>query len=68
VFRSLALENGGAALLEVTQVRAAAAQDPQAVAERELQQARVQGSAAVMAYVEEMRRTADVRKNPKAFE
>ena len=68
VFRSLALENGGAALLEVTQVRAAGAQDPQALAERELQQARTQGTAAVMAYVEEMRRTADVRKNPKAFE
>ena len=68
VFRALALENGGAALLEVTQVRAATAQDPQALAERGLQQARVQGTAAVMAYVDEMRRTADVRKNPKAFE
>jgi peptidyl-prolyl cis-trans isomerase D len=68
VFRSLALENGGAALLEVTQVRAATAQDPQALAQRALQQGRAQGTGAVLAYVDEMRRTADVRKNPKAFE
>jgi peptidyl-prolyl cis-trans isomerase D len=68
VVRALALENGGAAVLEVTQARAGAVQDPQVLAERTQQQARAQGTGAVMAYVDEMRRTADVRTNPKAFE
>jgi peptidyl-prolyl cis-trans isomerase D len=63
----LALNDGGAAIVGVSAVRTAA-HDRQAQSDRALQEARRQGSAAVLAYVEEVRRTADVRKNPKAFE
>jgi hypothetical protein len=63
------MADGGAALLAVTAVRtAAAAQDPQSQADRVQQQAIRQGTGDVLAYVSEVRRTADVRKNPKAFE
>jgi peptidyl-prolyl cis-trans isomerase D len=69
VYRALTMADGGAALLAVTAVRtAAAAQDPQSQADRVQQQAIRQGTGDVLAYVSEVRRTADVRKNPKAFE
>ncbi len=68
VFRALALDNGDAAVVAVMAVRSAPAQDAAAQSDRALQQARSQGMADVMAYVDEVRRTATVRKNPKAFE
>ena len=68
VFRALALENGDAAVVAVMAVRSAPAHDAAAQADRALQQARSQGMADVTAYVDEVRRTATVRKNPKAFE
>ncbi|HEY8052328.1 MAG TPA: peptidyl-prolyl cis-trans isomerase [Steroidobacteraceae bacterium] len=68
VYRALALENDSAAVVVVTRVRTAPARDPQAQAERAQSQVRNEGLAAVMAYVDEVRRTATVRKNPKAFD
>ena len=57
------------ALIAVLAVRTgAAAPDPQSQADRMQQQAGREGVGDVLAYVGEVRRTADVRKNPKAFE
>ncbi|HEY0767141.1 MAG TPA: peptidyl-prolyl cis-trans isomerase [Steroidobacteraceae bacterium] len=68
VFRALTLGDGGAALVAVTRVRTAAAHDQQTQANRALQETERQGTDDAMAYLEEVRRTAQVRKNPKAFE
>ena len=69
VYRTLPMSDGGAALVAVTAVRTgAAAPDPQQQADRLQQEAGREGVGDVMAYVGEVRRTADVRKNPKAFE
>src|SRR3984885_12111405 len=67
-FTALALKDGGAAVVAVSAVRSAAVPDNQAQGARQEQEAQRLGSAEVLAYVEEMRRTATVRKNPKAFE
>ena len=67
-FRALALNDGGAAVVAVTAVRTAPAHDPKGQADRAVQEAQNLGQNEVMAYVAEVRRTADVRKNPKAFE
>jgi peptidyl-prolyl cis-trans isomerase D len=66
--RALPLSDGGAALVAVTGVRTAAAQDKEAQSSRALQESERLGTAATLAYVDEVRRTASVRKNPKAFE
>ena len=68
VFRTVSLSDGGAAILAVTAVRTAAAHGRPPPADLALQEAQRQGMAEARAYVEEARRTADVRKNPKAFE
>src|SRR5213080_3153919 len=68
VFRELSLSDGGAALVEVTRVRTAAAHDEETQITRARQEADRLGTDDAGAYLEEMRRTADVRKNPKAFE
>ena len=69
VFRALPMKDGGAALVAVTAVRTAtAAPAAQQQADRALQEAGREGVGDLMAYVGEVRRTADVRKNPKAFE
>jgi len=68
VFRALALGDGGAAVVAVTRVRTAAEHDQRMQADRAVQESERQGTDEAMAYVEEVRRTADVRKNPKAFE
>jgi peptidyl-prolyl cis-trans isomerase D len=67
-FRALTLSDGGAALIAVSAVRTAAAHDNEAQANRALQETERLGTGAAMAYVDEVRRTASVRKNPKAFE
>ena len=67
-FHALTLNDGGAALIAVSAVRTAAAHDNEAQAGRAQQESERLGSGAVLAYVDEMRRTATVRKNPKAFE
>ena len=66
--RAVALNDGGAALIAVSAVRTAAAHDNEAQATRALQETERLGTGATMAYVDEVRRTASVRKNPKAFE
>jgi peptidyl-prolyl cis-trans isomerase D len=67
-FHALTLNDGGAALIAVSAVRTAAAHDNEAQAGRAQQESERLGSGAVLAYVDEVRRTASVRKNPKAFE
>jgi hypothetical protein len=52
----------------VSAVRTAPAGDDKTQFERGLREAQNQGQSEVMAYLDEMRRTADVKKNPKAFE
>lgn len=69
VYRALAMADGGAAVVAVTAVRTgAAAPDAQAQADRLQQQSVREGTGDVLAYMREVRRTADVKKNPKAFE
>jgi peptidyl-prolyl cis-trans isomerase D len=69
VYIALPLSTGGAAVAAITQVRTGpASQDAQAEAERVQEQAGRAGLAEALAYVAEMRRTASVRTNPKAFE
>jgi len=67
-FRALTLNDGGAALIAVSAVRTATAHDNEAQAGRVQQESDRLGSGAAFAYVAEVRRTANVRKNPKAFE
>jgi peptidyl-prolyl cis-trans isomerase D len=67
--RALTLNDGGAALVVVSAVRTGAApQDGAAQASRSQQESERLGTATALAYVDEVRRTASVRKNPKAFE
>ena len=68
-YRAISMADGGAAVVAVTAVRTGAvAPDPQQQADRLQQQALRQGTGDVRAYISEVRRTANVRKNPKAFE
>ena len=67
-FRALTLNDGGAALIAVSAVRTAAAHDNEAQTNRAQQESERLGTGATLAYVDEVRRTASVRKNPKAFE
>jgi peptidyl-prolyl cis-trans isomerase D len=67
-FQALSLGDGGAAVVAVSAARVAAAHDAEAQTERALQEAQRLGTSTVLAYIEEVRRTATVRKNPKAFE
>ena len=67
-FQALALNDGGAALLAVSAVRTAPTQDGEARTGRVQQESERLGTAAALAYVDEVRRTASVRKNPKAFD
>ena len=66
--RAITTSGGGAALVEVSAVRTGTAHDAQAQSERVHQEQQRQGTADVLAYVEQVRRTADVKKNPNAFE
>jgi peptidyl-prolyl cis-trans isomerase D len=73
VYRATALQTGGAALVAVTKLRTELpepAKDPQLDRARQQakQDAARHGQAEAAAYVEEIRRTAEVRKNPQAFE
>jgi hypothetical protein len=65
---ALPLNDGGAAVVAVSGVRTGASHDSESQANRALQESQQLGTAATIAYVEEVRRTADVRKNPKAFD
>lgn len=69
IYRVVKLDSGGAALLALTQVRTGAAPaDPQQLKAQARQQAERHGMGEVMAYMEQLRSSATVRKNPKAFE
>jgi peptidyl-prolyl cis-trans isomerase D len=76
IYRAVALQTGGAAVVALTQLRTEAPvvdKDKQAdqIKQQSMmaqQDAARHGQGDAAAYVEEMRRTADVRKNPKAFE
>jgi hypothetical protein len=69
VYRALKLDTGGAAVLNVTKVRVDSSDaNKQLEATRTKQEIDRQGMQAATAYLEDVRRTADVRKNPKAFE
>jgi peptidyl-prolyl cis-trans isomerase D len=67
-FRALSLSDGGAAVVQLTALRTAPAADPKARLEAGSEEAQRQGANDVLAYQDEVRRTADVRKNPKAFD
>jgi len=67
-FQALTLSDGGAALVAVSAVRTAPAQDKEVQSNRALQESERLGTAVALAYMDEARRTASVRKNPKAFE
>lgn len=68
IYRAEPLDSGGAALVAVTAVR----QDPSPNAQLQAQQRREalanDGQSAALAYMDELRRKADVSKNPNAFE
>jgi peptidyl-prolyl cis-trans isomerase D len=66
--RALSLTGGGAAVLEVSAARTGEAHDKAAQSERAQQEQQRQGTADVLAYLQEVRRSADVKKNPNAFE
>lgn len=68
VYGSLAMGDGGAALFALTRVRTGAPAAGEQQADRAQSQASRDGTGDVQAYTDELRRTADVRKNPKAFD
>jgi peptidyl-prolyl cis-trans isomerase D len=69
VYRALPLAEGGAALFAVTSVRTRGdVTDPKADAAAAQKTLLRQADGSVDAYTAEVRRTADVKKNPKAFE
>jgi peptidyl-prolyl cis-trans isomerase D len=65
---ALSLTDGGAAVVAVSAVRAKPVQDAQSQRERSVQEAERLGTNDVLAYVDDLRRSAKVQKNPKAFE
>ena len=69
VYEAVALQDGGAALIAVTQVRSGAQQTnkylEQALEQEELQR---NGNADALGYIAQLRATAKVRKNPDAFQ
>jgi peptidyl-prolyl cis-trans isomerase D len=65
---AVTLDEGGAVLLQVSDVRTENLDTPELRAQRVEQTHSRVALGNVAAYVEEMRRTADVSKNPKAFE
>jgi peptidyl-prolyl cis-trans isomerase D len=68
VIRTANLEGGGMAVIAVTAARLDPNFAPQAMAAQQREVAARQGQGDALAYAEELRRTADVSKNPKAFE
>jgi hypothetical protein len=68
-YRTVKLESGGAALVAVTKLRVDAGDaNKQLQVTRARQDAERHGMGDAVAYLEEVRRTSDVRKNPKTFE
>jgi peptidyl-prolyl cis-trans isomerase D len=69
VYDAVPLQNGGAALIAITQIRSGAQQSNKYL-EQALQQEQIQrdGNADALAYVAQLRATAKVSKNPDAFQ
>jgi peptidyl-prolyl cis-trans isomerase D len=68
VYEAVSLQNGGAALVAITQIRATQQTNKyleQALAQEEMQRS---GNAEATGYLAELRATAKVRKNPDAFQ
>ena len=68
VYRIAQLSDGGAAVLAVSGVRLDPSTAPQLQVAQQREVMGRQGQGDAIAYVEELRRTAEVSKNPKAFE
>lgn len=68
VYESVALPNGGAALIAVTQIRSGAQTNKYLEQALEQQQIQRDGNAAAVGYLAQLRATAKVRKNPDAFQ
>jgi peptidyl-prolyl cis-trans isomerase D len=69
VYRALPLSEGGAALVAVTNLRTHSdVANPQADSTAAQKALARQAEGEVAAYMDEVRRTTDVKKNPKAFE
>jgi hypothetical protein len=68
IFRSTPVDTGGAAFVMVSSVRAEPNADPALAARMEQDAAFRRGETDASAYLDELRRTAKVSKNPKAFE
>jgi peptidyl-prolyl cis-trans isomerase D len=68
VYEAVSLQNGGAALVAVTQVRSNAQANKYLEQVMEQEQVQRAGNAEAMGYLAEMRATAKVRKNPDAFQ
>jgi peptidyl-prolyl cis-trans isomerase D len=69
VYDAVPLQNGGAALIAVTQIRSGG-QTNNGYLERALEQEQLQrdGDADALAYIAQLRATSKVRKNPDAFQ
>jgi peptidyl-prolyl cis-trans isomerase D len=68
VYSTARLENGGNAVLAVSNVRLDPNATPQSVAPQVREAMNREGEGDAVAYLDELRRTAEVSKNPKAFE
>jgi peptidyl-prolyl cis-trans isomerase D len=68
IYSALPLQAGGAAVIAVTGVRAEPSVDANLLAQQKREAMARDGQGDAAAYMDELRRTADVSKNPKAFE
>jgi peptidyl-prolyl cis-trans isomerase D len=70
VYLTVPLQNGGAAVVAITAVRQPPADqvDKKAEQQAEVDAQQKDGNADIAAYVAEVRRTSDVKKNPKALD
>jgi peptidyl-prolyl cis-trans isomerase D len=68
VYDAVALPNGGAALIAVTQIRSGSQTNKYLEQVLEQQQLQRNGNADALGYIAQLRATAKVRKNPDAFQ
>lgn len=68
VYDAVTLQNGGAALIAVTQIRSGGQTNKYLEQALEQEQLQRQGDAAALAYIAQLRATSKVRKNPDAFQ
>ena len=68
VYEAVTLQNGGAALIAVTQIRSGAQTNKYLEQAMEQEQVQRNGDADAMGYIAQLRATAKVSKNPDAFQ